>query len=235
MSHQEFDKLVPYGRHLSQKPTQEIASLVKVIPRLYDYDIGEEEACATATDNFLGSMVLMLHRKRFTDIFKKAGFEPPERIQTPIEVFENIPLVDQNNHPLEITVPTIVAKQGVGNRLAVVTDGPYAGLILRRQYHKDCPDGMRVIRIWNEVPIISIYPDVPKFNSGKNVQNTNFNAWYMANNEAVHRLFYELFREERKRLQEKIGSHLSSSQVFMMICRELQIPFDKTRFHSTQS
>ncbi len=154
-------------RTLSRPLTQELQALSRLVP---DLTAETGEICEASVNNITGALFLKLRSEELQEIYKTSGAALPVEVRYPVEIIPDVPLMaPKHPHAVEFqdfgdTCDAVLVKHSPGDKVGLVIEGPYAGLLVRSYRGKRMCDQVRAIRLLNDEVfhphILPYMPDV---------------------------------------------------------------------------
>ncbi len=212
-----------YPGNITHAHSKNISNLVQSIPELLD-ERGRG-ICEHGPINYVGSLLVLLNNKKYTDLIKEGGYTPANEITTPI-TYETVVLQSSNDGQIPIITNQACGPHPVGLAIA----GPYAGLMIS--------GGRNPMRLFNDTQISDANiqkPYTPLFTSEQGIMKFPLPPELLNFINIMTKIFNMDYTFIVEKSKSKHKGEVYTSDLLFDLCDELQIPIDKLRFQFTRS
>ena len=229
------------NRQLSRDLSREIAQLT-LNPDILNIDM--HTVCTETPYNFVGALIARQIAEQdlvFSDSdSKQKALDKIIRVSTGIPIYNQVGMYEYRQVGVTRTVLT---KLNCGAAINLCTDGPYAGLLLKRMSNRAPEDGMQAERIMNDEYLF--YGNEIHYPNHATLRNKTLNQQQLDQLNRGSRYGYlELAVQTAGydtscMFYEEIYAHAMSSidkntllmDMIQLQCQKMNIPFDKSVMH----
>lgn len=178
--------------------------------------------CVHAPVVLMGSMLIAQQKGKIEQIYAQAGELLPNRLATPISFLQSVPIFNyepgKGYSDLGILAETVMFQQGCSIPYGLATTGDYSGLFLEIMDDRDISKGMCINRIWNDSN--TEWDGTKPYDFPGGYASTIVNGYETTTRNFVTERIQSMYHIRT----EKRGQHRWTSEIFLELADELQIP-----------